>query len=431
MSTNNKVFQILVTKGDAGLPSAGDAVSTLADGQIGLFNAETNLAVDASAMPKAVYFAVGVHKGGVLSDINTSAGQVIQLENLKDINVKNYVAGKPFNFEIGGSGILEWDTEYAVKFEFRNMQVYMRQGYNQFAKTYSIKTDVGDPTTPPTVEYVIGKFLAAFNADTSGMFTAVPVKNEVAITYGAYGSSLSVVTVIGSKTFTTTILSTDDTGTKVAAKVAATIDADSALTASATGAVVTVTGIPSPTPAITVTGVTGTVAGPTVISSGITGATGIKVTANSIAVQEFCSINTMYYNPRQTIIIPSLIEKGASSMAVSTLQEPVDEQGAGYDIAQKEYHAGGWNGRPGPYRASTALGLAMPGFKYFADKSATYNQFNLVYDQASTAGWGEYLNNLMTTIAVPSGSTTTRAALVTMLNAMAAKAGTSVVKAIS
>ena len=111
-------------------------------------------------------------------------------------------------------------------------------------------------------------------------------------------------------------------------------------------------------------------------------------------------------------------------------KKAVDEQGAGYDIAQKEYHAGGWNGRPGPYRASSAVGLALPGFKYFADKSANYDQFNVVYDQYSTAGWGEYLSNLLTVIAVPTASTTTRAALVTMLNAMAAKAGTSAIKAI-
>ncbi len=429
MSTNNKVFQILVTKGNAGLPAAGSSIDSLADGQIGLFNAETNLAVDAAAIPKEVYFAVGVHKDGALADVNYSAGQVIQLENLRDINVKNYTAGKPYIFEISNFSNLQWDTEYAVKFEFRNMQVYMRQGYNMFAKTYVVKTDCGDPATSPTAKHLVEKFLEAFNADASGMFTAVPIKNSANITYGAYGSSTSVVTVIGDKTFTTTIASTDTTGADVATKVAATIDADDDLTATATGAVVTINGLPKPTPAITVTGVTSTIVAPAVLSN-TTGATGIKVTTNPVAINQYCDINTKYYNPRQTLIIASAIGESCPSFSIGVLQEAVDEQGAGYDIAQKEYHAGGWNGRPGPYRASSAVGLALPGFKYFADKSANYDQFNVVYDQYSTAGWGEYLSNLLTVIAVPTASTTTRAALVTMLNAMAVKAGNSAIKTI-
>ena len=336
MSTNNKVFQILVTKGNAGLPAAGSSIDSLADGQIGLFNAETNLAVDAAAIPKEVYFAVGVHKDGALADVNYSAGQVIQLENLRDINVKNYTAGKPYIFEISNFSNLQWDTEYAVKFEFRNMQVYMRQGYNMFAKTYVVKTDCGNPATPPTAEHLVEKFLEAFNADASGMFTAVPT----------------------------------------------------------------------------------------------TGATGIKVTTNPVAINQYCDINTKYYNPRQTLIIASAIGETCPNFSIGVLQEAIDEQGAGYDIAQKEYHAGGWNGRPGPYRASSAVGLALPRFKYFADKSANYDQFSITYDQYSTAGWGEYLSNLLTVIAVPTASTTTRAALVTMLNAMAVKAGTSAIKTI-
>ncbi len=356
MSTNNKVFQILVTKGNAGLPAAGSSIDSLADGQIGLFNAETNLAVDAAAIPKEVYFAVGVHKDGALADVNYSAGQVIQLENLRDINVKNYKAGKPYIFEISNFSNLQWDTEYAVKFEFRNMQVYMRQGYNMFAKTYVVKTDCGDPATSPTAKHLVEKFLEAFNADASGMFTAVPIKNSANITYGAYDSSTSVVTVIGDKTFTTTIASTDTTGADVATKVAATIDAD------------TINGLLKPTPAITVTGVTSTIVAPAVLSN-TTGATGIKVTTNPVAINQYCDINTKYYNPRQTLIIASAIGESCPNFSIGVLQEAVDEQGAGYDIAQKEYHAGGWNGRPGPYRASSAVGLALPGFKYFADKS--------------------------------------------------------------
>ena len=45
MSTNNKVFQVLVTKGDKALAVAGTKVDALTDGQLGIFDAKTNLAV--------------------------------------------------------------------------------------------------------------------------------------------------------------------------------------------------------------------------------------------------------------------------------------------------------------------------------------------------------------------------------------------------
>ena len=49
-------------------------------------------------------------------------------------------------------------------------------------------------------------------------------------------------------------------------------------------------------------------------------------------------------------------------------------------LNKKEYHAGGWNGRPGIYRALTATGLAADGYLYFADDTKKYNQIQLVYD---------------------------------------------------
>ena len=122
------------------------------------------------------------------------------------------------------------------------------------------------------------------------------------------------------------------------------------------------------------------------------------------------------------MVIASLVEGFNCNGKVTVTQTAVDEEGHGYDIKQKEYHAAGWNGKPGVYRASTALGLAMPGFKYFADETKKYDQFNLVYDFFSTAGWKEYLNNLMTVVAIPEGDTTTRNAFATVIDAILANA---------
>ena len=321
MSTNNKVFQVLVTKGDKALAVAGTKVDALEDGQLGIFDASTNLAVDTPV--KEFYLAVGVDTDGdgTIDNIVTSAGQVIQSANVRDITSQEYTAPTPMEFEITDYDTVLPDTDYSVKLEFRNAQIYTRQGYNQFAKTFSVRTSCVEADATPAK--LTDLLVEAFEADESGMFEVEAI-----------------------------------------------------------------------------------------------GTTGVKITANPLKINNFSDVNTMYYNPRQTVIIPSLVDGFNCTGKVEVTVEGVVEQGSGYDIKQKEYHAGGWNGKPGPYRASTAVGLAMPGFEYLADSSAKYDQIHLVYDQFSTAGWGEYLNNLMTTIAVPTGGTVTLAALTAALEAM-------------
>ena len=352
MSTNNKVFQVLVTKGNAALPSRSATLDSLAVGQLGIFDAKTNLAIDGTTNPvRDFYLAVGVDKNGdtVMDGVNFSAGQLIQKENIRDFTYKPHSAARPMVFEITDYKV-NCDTEYAVKLEFRNMQVYMRQGYNAYAKTFSVKTacceECVDCPSGSTADLTT-KLLQAFNSDAAGMFKAEAIEEP--------GGSVIA---------------------DLAAYIADPLNADALDTL------------------------------------------GIRITTVPLAIQQFCSINTMYYNPRQTVVIPSLIEGFNCTGKVTITQTALDEEGNGYDIKQKEYHAGGWNGKPGVYRASTALGLAMPGFNYLANESAKYDQFSLVYDQFSTAGWGEYLNNLMTLVAIPAADTVTRNSFATVMDAI-------------
>lgn len=354
MSTNNKVFQVLVTKGNRSILPINSPISSLQDGQIGIFDAKTNLSINGSTPVKEFYLAVGVDQDGdgVVDAINTSAGQVIQKENIRDYTFKPHTASQPMVFEITDYKA-ECDSDYAIKFEFRNMQVYMRQGYNQFTKTYAVRTSCceGCETCPSGSCVELTKLLLeAFNSDESKMFTAVAID-------GAGGA------------------------------VIPDLDAWAALPANADKC------------------------------------PGIRITANGLAVNKFCSINTKYYNPRQTVIIPSLIEGFNCTGKVTVTQQAVAEEGNGYDVKQKEYHAGGWNGRPGPYRASTATGLASDGFNYFADSTKTYDQVQLIYDQFSTAGWGEYLNNLLTIVAIPETDTTTRDSFIAAIDTIVSTLG--------
>lgn len=409
MSTNNKVFQVLVTKGNKALAAEGTKVDALADGQLGIFDANTNLAV--SAAVKKFYLAVGVDSDGdgVVDNIAASAGQEIQKDNFRDFTYKPHTAARDMVFDIIGYDDVKCDTDYAVKFEFRNAQIYARQGYNQFAKTFAIRTACCEAgSTTGTVADLTAKLVEALNADESGMFTAESVDSLNVTTAPTVAGN--IVVTIGADTTTVAVLATETPET-TAAKIAAAITADTGNTAvaSASGSTVQIGSVPEGT-AISVD------AGTTLAVVEVVENSGVRVTTNSLAVNKFCDVNTKYYKPRTTIVVPSLIEGFNCTGKIVIVEEGKPEEGSGYDIRQKEYHAGGWNGKPGPYRASTAVGLAMPGFEYLASDNIKYDQFHLVYDHFSTAGWGEYLNNLMTIVAIPATDTVTRDAFATAMN---------------
>ena len=161
MSRNNDVFSVLIA--ETVLTTAGKSVSELAPKQIGVFNADTNLSLASnSAAPKGFYLAVGVadkSNPAILGDIVTSAGQLIQRENVKFYQAQKYSAGLPEIVEITNF-TAKSDSEYAIKFEFRNQRIYNQQGYNQFSKTYVVKTSCGETSVGDPVELVT-KFLEA------------------------------------------------------------------------------------------------------------------------------------------------------------------------------------------------------------------------------------------------------------------------------
>jgi hypothetical protein len=109
------------------------------------------------------------------------------------------------------------------------------------------------------------------------------------------------------------------------------------------------------------------------------------LTVNAQALETFCSINLNYFSPRQTEIIVTPIDGFAPTVIATAM---VYEQGSGYDVQQLEYEAGGWNGKPGPYR-TYADGLTRNGFQYFASPTGQYSIVNISYDQKSISGWRE------------------------------------------
>lgn len=354
MSTNNKVFQVLVSKGNQAPLAKDKTLDDLAVGQLGIFDHDTNISIDGTKPVRNFYIAMGIDStgGGTKDEVAFSAGQMIQKENIRDYNFRPHTAGQEQIFEITGYEA-DCETDYAVKFEFRNMEIYRRQGYNQFMKTFAVRTGCCscESTCPSGSVVELTKLLFhAINMNSDGMFTVQAIE--------AAGGA-----------------------------VIADIDAYAADPANKDKK------------------------------------PGLRITVHGLKVNDFCNINMHYFNPRQTIIIPSLTDGFKCTGKIETTQQAVAEEGNGYDIKQKEYNAGGFNGRPGPYRVYTVTGLPQDGFQYHAVAGQKYDQIHLVYDQFSTSGWGEYLNNLMTNIAIPEADTTTRDGFVALLDKVLASSG--------
>lgn len=369
MSRNNDVFQVLVTKDNLALPALGTDIGSLLPNQIGIFDANSNLAVDGATPIRDFYIAVGVDRNGdgAIDDVKKSAGQLIQSKNIKFLDFKPHTAAQPMILDITDYKA-ECDSEYAIKLEFRNQEIYRIQGSNQFTHTYAITTACceGCDTCPSGNCNEITKLMkAAINADSTGLVVATAIATEP-LTIAAHGVSVNyAIGDVITDADIDILIAFNENPANVAAKVC----------------------------------------------------TGLRLTSVPLKVNSFCSVNLKYFKPRQTVMIPSLVEGFDCNGTVTIVQDVVFEQGLGYDIQQKEYHAGGWFGNSGPYRLSGVNGVANS-VEYFAIKTVTYDQFALTYDQESLSGWKEYSNNLATIVAIPESDTVTRNAFIAVLDGL-------------
>lgn len=444
MATENPVFQVLVTKGDQALLAAGNPVTALADGQLGVFSSETGLSIDSAVALNNinnVFIAVGgiVDGSATVNEITKSAGQSIQTRNVKSYTSKCYSVARPQILDITDFKAM-CNTDYAIKLSFVNQDIYRSFGMNSFGKTFAFRTSCCTEECGACPEgscyEVVTSFLSQFNNDPDGLFTAELFVNKVNATINTAPTADGTITVtLGSESFDVAILNAD-TETGVATKIVAAINATvgSNWQASNLLGVMTfykkkTTSGSADTFALTANG-TGTTANAIAISNATLTAgalatllltydelcAGIKLTSNIEAVRNYCSINLNYLYPRGTNIEVSLIEGFNCNGVVTQVQELAFEEGSGYDIAQQEYVAGGFNGRAGIYRVSALAGMQVNPITIFASKTEKYLQFHITYDHMSVGGWQEYMNNLQTTIAVPCADTTTRAALVAVLD---------------
>ena len=314
---NNPVFQVLVVSNTSAL-AAGGKLEELAVGQLGLFNADTNLAVDPNgAFPDKFYFAVGIpNAAGTLGDIRKSTGEYIRKSKINTAYSQLPVAAASQVHTIALAGFVPAaNKDYVFRLTFMSANTMYMQGFNHPVKSFVVSTG----TVAPNLATFQDLIVAEVNKDVEGLVVASKNSTNVIFTIGAEDK-------------------------------------------------------------------TATLGG----------------------------LNPKYAFLRQfktTLSIGGDFEIGQYTV---TTTGPVYEQGSGYDIAQMEYIAGGWNGDPGIYRTGEINGLIGFNTPIFAVAGTKYWTLRLNYEFESHSGGNlEYSNQLETLIAIP--NTAGYAALIAVL----------------
>lgn len=369
MSRNNDVFNVLVTKDNLPVLPAGQSVADLQPGQPGVFDFNTNISVDGSVPVRNFYVAVGLDTDGdgVTDDVAKSAGSHIQTRNVAFYSFRPHTPGRPLKVVLKDY-TAECETEYGVKLELRNQEIYRTQGYNQFTKTFSIVTSCCngcEPTCPSGDANEITKLLKTnINNDPTGLVVANAIPRGDISASGVFP---------------------DDNGYIYDA------DLDAIMAYNATQ-----------------------------IDVADYVYTDLEITTVTQRINSFCDVNLKYFYPRETVAILTKIEGFKCNGTVEVTEQAVFEEGAGYDVKQMEYEAKGWT--ESPYRVSSLNGVA-DAKRYNAIETEKYDAIALTYDQFNTNAWLEYLNNEATCIAIPTTDTTTRDSLIAVFDVFLTPSG--------
>jgi hypothetical protein len=430
MAKNNDVFSIIPIQNSSAVLTAGQTVNDLAVNEIGVFDYETGISLDAgtAAGTKKFFIAMAVDTDGdgLKDEIITSAGTHVQSKNVTAFDSACPVDELPQIVDVQNF-TASCDTQYALKVEINSDEKYMNYGFNQLTKTFVVKTSCCDGCeTCPTGDCVelTSLMIAEINNDDDNLILASAVANAGSITFtsGAVTATGNITVSVGTDVFSIAVVS-GDTVADVAAKVASAITASSKYVANsdavdtvsivlADGSNLTApvaiifadtdtTGVAATTVAITTTPITDLAA----FGAANPGACpNIRLTTVPSAVKKYCDINTQYYKQRMPILTVSFAQANSTSLGfdcngtIVEVQPATFSQGLGYDLAQIEYQVGGFIGKPGVYRTGDMLGVAFNGFLSLIDKTASYVKVDLTYDLESNSGWLDYKNNLNTSI---------------------------------
>lgn len=366
MATNNNApYSVLVSSGDQGLLAPGGTIDTLAAGQLGVFDADTNLAVNAASTGvRNIYLAAGIEAG---KKVRKSVGQRIGVTSnlIEGYTLRCYNPGQDQIIRIEDiTNAAKCGTSYGIKIEFRsNTRVYQEVGAAQIAKTFVVKTPCCDdcstdcPTADPN--WIAYALVEEINKNSD---------NSLATAF-LYESSLGIPTY-------------------------AAIDYDT------------------------------WVGGGKIHTSG--DYLGIQISISPEAAIDFCSIPAQYYKLRGFKMHVSALGDFACGEAAGDILVTITEaqpllhaEGKGIDLKNLEYGSLAYSGELAPegYRIGSVNPLPY-NVTYQTVVAEDYMQLSLTYRNSINQGGRNYEHTNETVVAIPTGDTTTRDALMAVLDAM-------------
>jgi hypothetical protein len=381
----NDINTVIPAKTGVAFKAKNGVISSLLDGQVGIFDAATQTSVDATSTSLSaikeftVVRGVGTPSGGIVPDIRKSAGIGIQTRNIQGYTYQSYSASRNKIVKIDPGTSANCEKDFLIKVEFQNGQIYRTQGFNAFTKIFSVRTSCCDDCftcfSGDTNE-VTSLMVQAINADKDGLLLAVAVmKQNVLITDVAAGGVLSRNYVAGDEIAVYADL-------LVLAKFNRTVDTIAERFYSY-----------------------------------------INIESQTTAVANYLGINLNYFLTRQTDIKVVYADGFSCDKDITTSQEMAYEMGSGYDLGEREYEASGHQAS-GPYRVSSITGLANKDLVRLVDGAARYDVIQLHYANSSFSENREYAPmGQRVTVAFPVADTTARNAFIATLDAIVAGQG--------
>lgn len=178
---NNPVFQVLVVS-NATILGAGNDVTDLAVGQLGLFNAKTNKSIaTTAALPPDFYFAVGLpDSNGNLGDIRKSAGETMVKALVERVLSKQYTAPAQQVISLDLSSFVpQYNEEYVLRLSFQSGQTMNLNGYSNPLKSFVYHTPNTSTGNYPLATFITNLVAAINNQDAEGLVVAADAGSSV------------------------------------------------------------------------------------------------------------------------------------------------------------------------------------------------------------------------------------------------------------
>lgn len=431
-SIMGSVEQVLVATGDQAVLAKDNALNTLAKGQLGVFDAKTNLSIDDTATSRSFYIAVGTGNGDFLTS------NIITAADVEAYNTRCASAPQEGVYDLIVGGCTDCTEDYVLRFAITSPSDFYKMGYQPLYKTFVVGKDCCSNCTDCDNEAaicseVIKKLRDEINADRDGLFTAWAIDpNKATSLDAAVLSDADIDNLVNAQAAQgwITITNFNDLNGETVTVGSNALVGGSEFTA-ATSNAATATSLANAINGLAgfaaiavdnvviITSDTAGAAGNTIVFT-TTATSGVELTgegtliggadANAKAcpalriqtvlptLKDWCNIPETYDFPRNVKLVAAPVEGLACCGAVTERQIPTLEEGSYEEVKYREYVAKGH--LAGPYR-QTQSGVFIGDASTQVVDGKDYNSLDIHYRYNHFSGNLSYSDPKLVSIFLP------------------------------